>query len=52
VVQVHIENIYRGLGRILRPKDREAVLIEIITKRTEEPALAKRRRRFELFDKG
>jgi superfamily II DNA or RNA helicase len=47
----HREYIQR-LGRILRPKDREAVLIEIITKRTEEPVLAKRRRRFELFDKG
>lgn len=37
------------LGRILRPKNREAVLIEIITKKTEEPSLVKRRRRFELF---
>ncbi|MEM4942663.1 MAG: DEAD/DEAH box helicase [Ignisphaera sp.] len=38
------------LGRILRPKDREAVLIEIITKRTDELSLAKRRRKFEIFN--
>ncbi|MEM1683136.1 MAG: helicase-related protein, partial [Ignisphaera sp.] len=38
------------LGRILRPKDREAILIEIITKRTDEPLLAKRRRKFEIFN--
>jgi len=47
----HREYVQR-LGRILRPKDREAVLIEIITKRTEEPSLARRRRRFELFEEG
>jgi DNA or RNA helicases of superfamily II len=47
----HREYVQR-LGRILRPKEREAVLIEIITKRTEEPALAKRRRRFEVFEEG
>lgn len=44
----HREYVQR-LGRILRPKDREAVLIEIITKRTVEPSMARRRRRFEIF---
>lgn len=44
----HREYVQR-LGRILRPKDREAVLIEIITRRTVEPSMARRRRRFEVF---
>ncbi len=44
----HREYIQR-LGRILRPKSREAILIEIITKRTIEPSIARRRRRFEVF---
>jgi len=44
----HREYVQR-LGRILRPKEREAVLIELITRRTLEPSLARRRRRFEVF---
>ncbi len=38
------------LGRILRPKEKKALLYEIITKRTIEPSLAKRRRKPELFE--
>lgn len=37
------------LGRILRPKDKEAILIEIITRKTDEPSLARRRRSFSIF---
>ena len=44
----HREYVQR-LGRILRPKKKEALLIEIITKRTIEPSLAKRRRKPQLF---
>uniref|UniRef100_A0A7J3I8N3 DEAD/DEAH box helicase n=1 Tax=Ignisphaera aggregans TaxID=334771 RepID=A0A7J3I8N3_9CREN len=44
----HREYIQR-LGRILRPKSREAILIEIITRRTIEPSMARRRRRFDIF---
>jgi len=44
----HREYVQR-LGRILRPKEREAILIELITRRTLEPSLARRRRRFEVF---
>ncbi|MEM3980809.1 MAG: helicase-related protein, partial [Ignisphaera sp.] len=40
------------LGRILRPKNKEALLIEIITKKTIEPSLSRRRRRFEIFNGG
>ena len=38
------------LGRILRPKEKKALLIELITKGTIEPSLAVRRRKFELFE--
>ena len=44
----HREYVQR-LGRILRPKEKEALLIELITKKTVEPSLAKRRRRFQIF---
>lgn len=44
----HREYVQR-LGRILRPKSREAILIEIITRRTIEPSMARRRRRFDIF---
>jgi len=44
----HREYVQR-LGRILRPKEKEALLIELITKGTLEPSLAKRRRRFQIF---
>ena len=44
----HREYVQR-LGRILRPKEKEALLIEIITKKTIEPSLAKRRRKPKLF---
>ncbi|MEM1559997.1 MAG: DEAD/DEAH box helicase [Ignisphaera sp.] len=40
------------LGRILRPKNKEALLIEIITKKTIEPSLSRRRRKFEMFNGG
>jgi len=38
------------LGRILRPKNKKAVLIEIITKHTIDHSLAYRRRKMELFE--
>jgi len=44
----HREYVQR-LGRILRPKEKEALLIELITKKTIEPSLAKRRRKFQIF---
>jgi superfamily II DNA or RNA helicase len=44
----HREYVQR-LGRILRPKEKEAILIEVITRRTIEPSMARRRRRFEVF---
>lgn len=40
----HREYVQR-LGRILRPKKKKAQLIELVTKRTIEPSLAKRRRK-------
>ncbi|RLF15805.1 MAG: ATP-dependent helicase [Thermoprotei archaeon] len=38
------------LGRILRPKDKKAILIELITRHTIDHSLAYRRRRLELFE--
>jgi len=38
------------LGRILRPKAKEAVLVEIVTKGTIDYQLARRRRRREIFE--
>lgn len=45
----HREYVQR-LGRILRPKEDKALLIELITERTLEPSIAKRRRKPHIFE--
>ena len=45
----HREYVQR-LGRILRPKEDEAVLIELITEKTVEPAIALRRKKPHIFE--
>ena len=45
----HREYVQR-LGRILRPKEDRAVLIELITERTLEPSMARRRRKPHIFE--
>lgn len=45
----HREYVQR-LGRILRPKEGRAVLVELVTEKTVEPSIAKRRKRPYIFE--